>query len=540
MSVKTMSSYIAAARKKKADMKGTAQTVKAHKDQVINSAGGAVFKLTPWQQLERFLILGTEGGTYYAGERELTIKNAKNVEDCVKEDGISVVDMIVDISKGNRAPKNDPALLALALCASTGDAETRGYAFAMLPEVARTATHLFHFTEFCQSVRGWGRLFRDGIANWYNRLDTNRLGLQVVKYQQRDGWSHRDLLRLSHPNPGEDAVRNNLYKYIVKGAGAIEQGSMMPQIVIAHEQAKTADTKTLAKLIIDNELPRECIPTEKLNDPAVWDALLVNMPLTAMIRNLGKMTNIGLLTPGAENTARVINALNDAAALKKARVHPFTVLLAMNQYRMGKGLKGSLVWNPIAQIIQGLDSAFYAAFGNVEPSGKRTLLSLDVSGSMHSSYLANTTVSVAMAAAAMSMVTMKTEQEWKLMGFGTSYKELEFNPSHKLDHILSKTRGMSFGGTDCSLPIIWANEKNLKFDTFIVYTDNETYAGDIHPYQAICKYREKTGINAKLIVVGMTSTGFTIANPMDPGMLDVVGFDSAGPQIIADFSANRF
>jgi 60 kDa SS-A/Ro ribonucleoprotein len=34
----------------------------------------------------------------------------------------------------------------------------------------------------------------------------------------------------------------------------------------------------------------------------------------------------------------------------------------------------------------------------------------------------------------------------------------------------------------------------------------------------------------------MTSTGFTIADPEDAGTLDVVGFDSAAPQVISDFA----
>ena len=34
----------------------------------------------------------------------------------------------------------------------------------------------------------------------------------------------------------------------------------------------------------------------------------------------------------------------------------------------------------------------------------------------------------------------------------------------------------------------------------------------------------------------MVSNGFTIADPRDRGMLDVVGFDTATPQLISDFA----
>ena len=46
-----------------------------------------------------------------------------------------------------------------------------------------------------------------------------------------------------------------------------------------------------------------------------------------------------------------------------------------------------------------------------------------------------------------------------------------------------------------------------------------------------------TGRTPRLVVVGMVSNGFSIADPNDPGMLDVVGFDTATPQLISDFAA---
>ena len=39
---------------------------------VANDAGGYVYALDDWARLDRFLILGTEGGTYYASEARLT------------------------------------------------------------------------------------------------------------------------------------------------------------------------------------------------------------------------------------------------------------------------------------------------------------------------------------------------------------------------------------------------------------------------------------------------------------------------------------
>src|SRR6185436_5502505 len=104
--------------------------------QVANSAGGFAFAVDDWTRLDRFLILGSEGGSYYATERTLTRDNAQAVLRCLQLDGRRVVSRIVEISDQGRAPKNDPALFALALAAKLGDVDTRRAAFAALPRVA--------------------------------------------------------------------------------------------------------------------------------------------------------------------------------------------------------------------------------------------------------------------------------------------------------------------------------------------------------------------------------------------------------------------
>jgi 60 kDa SS-A/Ro ribonucleoprotein len=93
----------------------------------------------------------------------------------------------------------------------------------------------------------------------------------------------------------------------------------LPEIIEAFEQAKTADEAELVKLIAEFDLPREAIPTDKLKSLAVWEALLEKMPITAMVRNLGKMTSIGLLKPLSDASAKVCTALKNTEALTRSR-----------------------------------------------------------------------------------------------------------------------------------------------------------------------------------------------------------------------------
>merc|ERR1719198_2484555 len=112
------------------------------------------------------------------------------------------------------------------------------------------------------------------------------------------------------------------------------------------------------------------------------------------------------------------------------------------------------------------------------------------------------------------------------MAFSDGFVPLDITRDHSLADVLLEMGSLPFGGTDCALPMLWAAEAGVEADVFVVYTDSETFAGRITPVEALRRYRAVSGINAKLVVVGMTSGGFSIADPDDGGMLDVVGFDA--------------
>jgi 60 kDa SS-A/Ro ribonucleoprotein len=499
------------------------------KAMVANSAGGYSFPLDKWEMAKRFLILGSEGGTYYIKEQKLTKDNANSILACIQEDGPRLVDLIVEISENGRAPKNDPAIFALALASAAGNDETRKRAFSVLSRVCRIGTHLFHFAEYREQFAGWGRGAKRAVASWYEDMPVDKLAYQAVKYRQRDGWTHRDLLRLSHPK-----LPKNIAQFILHGDHAVNE-----LVQGFHLAQQATDPKLVAHCITRYNLPREAIPTEHLNDSKVWEALLYagqGMPVTAMIRNLGNMSKVGLLMPMSQAAQFICERLRSAEALQKARVHPLALLLAQATYASGAGFRGSGKWTPVPQVIDALNDAFYLSFGNVESTGKRTLIALDVSSSMGWSHVAGTPLSCAQAAAAMCLVTASIEPNYGIVAFSDGLTILPISPGQRLDDVMRMTQRVSFGGTDCAIPMIAAQQQGWEVDTFIVYTDNETWAGRIHPSQALAEYRRAMGNNSAFVVVGMASNNFSIADPADSRMLDVVGFDTATPQVISEFS----
>lgn len=500
--------------------------------QVPNSAGGYAWAVDGWTQLDRFLILGSEDGTYYSGARKLSLDNAKNVIERIKEDGARVVSRIVEISMNGRAPKNDPAIFALALCSAYGNDETRAAALAVLPQVCRTGTHLFSFAAASDELRGWGRGLRKAVGRWYNEKPTDELEYQLVKYGQRDGWSNRDLLRLAHPIPRSEEHKV-LYKWVVDG----EQTGPL-RLVSAVEALKSASVDEAVQLVREQRIPREALPTQLLTQAKIWEALLDDMPLTALIRNLGNMSKCGLLAAGSEAEAKVAERLNDAERLRKARVHPIAILAAMSTYAGGRGLRGDGQWEPSVKVVDALDGAFYKTFPFVEPANKRLLVGLDVSGSMAGMRVNGLALDCRQASGAMALVSLATEPFVAMVAFDTNSYPLALSSRQRLDDVVNTLAHTGGGGTNCALPIDYAIEKKLKVDGVVIYTDSETWQGNRHPAQAMGAYRKATGIAAKLVIVAMASNRFTIGATTDPLTLNVVGFDASVPDLIAQFLRN--
>lgn len=508
--------------------------------QVQNNAGGFVFEISPLQKLDRFLIIGTCQGTFYQTEADITKQNVDAIIDLIKSSGKLVVDRCVEISQAGRAKNNDYALFVMALVMTHGDVPTKLYAKSKLNLVARIATHLFHFLEFSKGLRGFGRSLKSAVQGWYNNKTVDQVAYQYAKYKSRDGWDHKDVFRLAHVKPGKDEQRQALYEYMIKGETTKSVGTL-PKIVHAVEEAKTADAKTLVKLIQDFKLTHEMIPNEMKNRADVWEALIPHMGLNALVRNLNKLTAVGLIKPLSATSKLISDKLTNVDAIRSERLHPLSIIVAKKIYGQGRGDKGSLIWTPDRTIDSRLEDAFYLSFETVEPAGNNHYLGLDVSGSMGMAYCSGANLlSCREASAILAMVTVKAEPWTLVEGFTGTMQHLDITKHDRLDAVLKKISGLRFGTTDCSQPMLDAMARKLDVDTFVIYTDNETYAGKVHPFQALRQYRQKMGRpNAKLIVCAMTATNFSIADPTDAGMLDVVGFDTATPRFISEFSAGR-
>lgn len=516
-----------------------AQPLPGRANEMTKAADGKfTFKANIWTQLERFLIMGCEGNTYYASEARRVDMVCNALDGCIAQNAIQVVDMIVNVSDTGRAAKNDWVLFSLARVMAKGDEAARIYARKALPKVARIGTHLLHFAEFINTQKGWGSGTRKAFNQWFLSRNPNQIAFQAIKYANRDGWTLRDVLRKSHPFGTPE--QNLVFKYIAKkgdlNAVGLKESLALPPILLATVEAKTANLKRVCELITQHNLPWEALPTHMLNETEVWEALLPGLGITALIRNLGRLTHLGVINVKSDLTKFVVGQLTNQEVLRKGRVHPLNLLNAMRIYAKGHGDKGSLMWMPVEAVNKALEEAFELSFGLIEPSGKRQLIAVDVSSSMTFKLIPGTQFTPREAATALALISLKNETNAHIVGFSHKLMPLPIEKNFTFKQAIAEVEKMPFSSTDCSAPMRFAIENKLNIDMFQIYTDNETNARAV-PSEVLKNYRQISGIHdAKLAVVAMEVARISIADPRDPYMMDFAGFDTAVPQILSEFA----
>ena len=519
-------------------------------DMVVNNAGAYTFSLGHNDRLLRFLVLGADSATYYATKEGHFRQAYANVEAAIRALGPFAVEIIAEVSEKGRAPKQDPAIFALALCAAHGDAETRAAAFTALPRVCRIPTHLFSFLTDYKALGGktGGRALKRTLQKWYLDKEPEALAYALVKYRQRGGWTHRDVLRLCKPAAGK-TPHGALFAW---ATGKPVHGSGIG-VIAAYEkvQDESLSDADVAAFVAEYDLPREAVPDARLKSALVWRALLGDadaggMPMTALFRTLNRMTVAGVFASESDAIATA-KRITNAAKLRHARIHPIQALSTYRTYSKGGGERGSLSWTPNPILVAALEKAFPLCFDAVEPTGKRFYVGLDVSGSMtHSEIAGIPGLTPREASAALALLWAKTEPSCVVKGFsanGSHWTEryhttltdlTEDFRSGTLHSVQERVRDMDFGATQPALIIEDALKNRIPVDVFVVLTYNEVNSGD-HPAKVLAQYRREVNPNAKLVVVGMTATEFTLADPNDAGMLDMVGFDASAPAAIAAF-----
>lgn len=575
---------------------------KGHEEIMIkNSAGGYTYTISDEDLIDRILILGTSANTYYSSAEKLTSDSIDSIKRMVSEGkGQMVVDHLRSVYESGRAPKQDPTFFVLALLTQSDiPLDVRKSALQIVSHM-RTFTQLYSWVSLKKQLanghKGFGRATRSALLELFKSKTGQQLVYQGSKYNSRkigtETWTIADVISCAHvPSKVLSPDSQVAVAYMVHG---IESAQKVADKYVGHQQctevmqylyaveavkSSTCTTDVASQMIRQFHLPREVLSTHLLTDLNIWKALLytthvgaggqvqhrVTMPITALIRNLGVMSSRGVFDDETI-TNSVVGYLRNQHILRNGRVHPVALLVAKLTYQSGRGLKGSLSW-PVSQpIVNALEDAFYLAFGNIEGTGKRILHAVDCSGSMSSSSCSVPIITACQAVGTLVMEAVKREHRYHqsvlakgensnyvqdVVLFKHTLEPVTVSHTDRLDKIMRTIQDNNFGSTDCALPMVKALETYRKshgtqglYDAFIVYTDNETYYGTVHPSEALDNYRKVTGIDAKMVVVATTPTRNSIGFFQRGGQpkkdnsteaLNIAGFDLNAPTLIKNF-----
>jgi 60 kDa SS-A/Ro ribonucleoprotein len=476
-------------------------------------------------KLETFLILGGDSGAYRAAQFAFHADAAESVHYALRTDGPGTVRMIEEIAASGRSLSHDAALYALALASSPkfADAETNTAALHALRTVARTGAHLCKYAAYVGSLRGWGRGLRTAVADWYTTKPIQELATQILKHRHRKGWSHRDLLRLSHPKP-PTPEHNALFQWAVEGKlGHLAPSNIawgnLRQIYAFEQLKKTTDDIEMVRLIEDYQLTHDIIPAECRKFASVWEALLGAMPYMAMVRNLGHMTEAGLIAPESAATALVVMRLGDRSRIRRANVHPAALLSALVKYRTGS-------WQASNIVADALEDALHLAFANIEPTGQRVLFGIDASllaDDARCHGMCHVTAAHAVAVLAMEFVRADAHSHIAILGRGPAFIDA---PKDARLSAISRAITKDSSSADPSTAIDHARESGMHVDAFV-------FLSGYVPLESLDAYRRQTGIPAKLVV--LTTEAADFEGPVPEYVMRVAGFDPTIPRAIRQF-----
>jgi len=502
-------------------------------EMIRGRSGGFMFDAGIWQMLRRCLLIGTAKSTFYAGKRELTEDFVNVVQQAIAIDPARVAQEILYASDG-RAINNSAPILALVLL-SMGEDKAAKTAFSeIFPQVVRTGSHFYEWLSYTKSLRGFGKIVREAGKSWLSRADVKGLAYQLLKYQQRLDFSHRDALRLFHVKP-PTVEHQQLFEWVVKGWEELPQE--IPADALAqiwwYEWLKRHPDKTQEAIAKGHLTFEMAAPVGKM-DKSAWQLLFNEMPIGALLRNLGSLTEIGVLRADtSKNLERVKSVLNHKEHLRKGRIHPLDVLKALKTYQSGGKLgRSQKTWTPVPRIVDILEKALELSFDTLEPTGKVFMHAVDISGSMSWSVIQSAGLSCCEIATTMALATAKAEKNYAIRGFSTQFCDLGITAKDSFSSAVRKASNQNFGGTDASVAYDWMLKNKFKADVVCFWTDSESWAGYQHPSLALAQYRQKVNPEAKAVYITLAPYQITLVDPSDPQSWDLGGFDPGIPRIV--------
>jgi 60 kDa SS-A/Ro ribonucleoprotein len=484
----------------------------------INEAGGAAYRLGPKAALAQYAATGCLNATFYASaEAQLqTILNLCAHPDVAPEYIARVA--IYARSKGHM--KDLPALLC-AVLASFSPALLE----KIFDRVIDDARMLRNFVQIVRSGvagrKSLGTLPKRLVRNWFDR----RSDELVFRASVGNDPSLADVIRLVHPRPATTS-RSALYGYLI---GRPHDAAALPEVVRQFEAFKAGQATDVP------DVPFQMLTALDLTVEH-WRAIARNAPWQMTRMNLNTFARHGVFDD-RQVTKMVAARLRDEEAVSRARVFPYQLLVAHAQAAQ----------NVPPDVREALQDAMEIATRNVPAIGGQVYVCPDVSGSMHSPVTgvrkgATTAVRCVDVAALVAACVLRTNRAAEVIPFKEDVvRDLTLNPRDSVLTNAAKMTAIPMGGTNCSAPLAWLNERRATGDLVVFVSDNESWVDrasgrgtETMRQWATFKYRNP---RARLVCIDLQP--YSTVQAVDSGrgdVLNVGGFSDQVFEIVGEFA----
>ncbi len=428
------------------------------------------------EQFLQTVLTNTLGRAYYASQKDLIHEsNAVHTAMLAKDAAFYARGLVLARNSGYMRLQPIYGLARL----SEVDTKLFGKVFG---QVIRTPNDLKDFVTLTMSRRKGsqgGRAIKRAVGTWLSeRLNE----YWVIKYGSKTSsdvsLSLKDLVRVYHPKNGN----HQLMRYILQG---VYDEKELPKIA-AFEALKRATTdEEKIRAIQNGNLPHE-VASSSSPSPAVWEAILPQLPIFALLRNLNTLERHNVLN---QNGKLIMEKLTNPDAVHNSKILPSQFLRAYNA-----------VSN--AQAKDAIIGAMDIAVDNLEELPGKTVVALDRSGSMDAF----------MQTAAIFAISLmkKTNYQGRLFLFNHEVGEI---PVLQRDSVLTQANMIvADGGTDTSKFLHMMIKDKVVADNLILISDEQQNIGT--PFaDLLSQYRKEVNLAVKVFIIDVSPYRNAITPP---------------------------
>ncbi len=464
----------------------------------VNEAGGLAYKLEPKHALAQVAATGTFGNAFYSTAETQLDEVLKLIDEV---DDNQYLAKLALYAREKAFMKDMPAALLVAL--SVRDTELMHRVFDRVVDngrVLRTVFQMIRSGRFknntVKNKAGKGRIgLSSSVQRAFQRwLNTASVG-KLLSASIGNDPSLRDILRMARPTPKDNARRAMFgwltEKSIDKWAPSTEAD--LPagiQSLIAYRNSESEDVQVLIAGGLDNV--RWDLLSDAAKGPKVWAALARKMGPQALRMNLNTLLRHDVfnsrpslregsatVTPLGERSDNMVDYVADRIAdeseIGRSKQFPYQYFAA---YLNADD-------NVPQKIKTALHKAAEIACGNVPELPGPVVIGLDTSGSMSSAVTGNrgrgatSKMRCIDVAALFAAAILRRNPDSVVIPFDTSAYDAKIDPNDSILSIAERLAKYGGGGTDCSLPLVAANQKHAKrkFAGVVLVSDNESWVG---------------------------------------------------------------